>query len=247
MAVAVTVGTAENRVVATTRTEPTFLRGRHLGFAVMGLAHAPMVGATWPIVMRVTNSRTWSAELAALNVSTQLCFAAFVAWLAFAMFDTNAGVTIWPKRWRDIGWPLAAWCVVQETYLAASIWTWPTEHLLANERWLATFSVFGDLRFGWLTACMLAAATAEEIVYRALLLRALEGYMRPIIALVVQAIAFELVHAYVYGSGGITGTWFIGGLVLGYAFQRTRSLAVPTMLHSAHNTLFLTMVWYFNQ
>jgi membrane protease YdiL (CAAX protease family) len=94
---------------------------------------------------------------------------------------------------------------------------------------------------------LIAAAAAEEIVYRALLLRALEGYISSSWALVIQAAVFELVHAYVYGYGSVTGLWFIGGLVLGYAFQRTRSLAVPTLLHAAHNFLFFTAVWYFNQ
>ncbi|HLT36448.1 MAG TPA: CPBP family intramembrane glutamic endopeptidase, partial [Enhygromyxa sp.] len=79
-----------------------------------------------------------------------------------------------------------------------------------------------------------------------LLLRALEGTMGAMRALVVQALAFELAHAMFYGYG-VSGIWFIGGLALGYAFQRTRSLAVPTLLHAAHNSLFFALVWYFNQ
>lgn len=102
------------------------------------------------------------------------------------------------------------------------------------------------LRSGWLAAAVLAAALAEEIAYRALLLPALEGLMSPRRALVLHAAVFELAHAFIYGQG-FSGVPFIGGIVLGYAFQRTRSLAVPTLLHAGHNLLFFTAVWYFNQ
>lgn len=57
---------------------------------------------------------------------------------------------------------------------------------------------------------------------------------------------FELVHAFVYGYG-LSGMWFVGGAILGWAFQNTRSLAVPTLLHATHNIAFFMLVWYFNQ
>jgi len=34
--------------------------------------------------------------------------------------------------------------------------------------------------------------------------------------------------------------------VLGYAFQRTRSLAAPTLLHAVHNILLYSLIWCFN-
>jgi membrane protease YdiL (CAAX protease family) len=34
--------------------------------------------------------------------------------------------------------------------------------------------------------------------------------------------------------------------MLGYAFARTRSLGVPTLLHAAHNMLLYVAVWYSN-
>ncbi len=188
-------------------------------------------------------AEVWTAELSTLNQFALLGFCAFVAWLAFAVFDTNAGVTIFPERWRDIGVPLALWCIVQELWTAVAIWASPPP---PSSAWVVTFTEVGQLQFGWLAAALLAAALAEEIVYRALLLRALEGYMRSTRALVLQAAVFELVHAFVYGMG-LSGVPFVGGLVLGWAFQRTRSLAVPTLLHAAHNILFSSLVWYFNQ
>jgi len=179
-------------------------------------------------------AQVWTAELSTLNQFALLGFCAFVAWLAFAVFDTHSGVTILPRRWRDIGVPLAAWCIVQEVWTVGAVC------------WVVTFIDADGLRLGWLAVALLAAALAEEIVYRALLLRALEGYMNSTQALAVHAVVFELVHAFVYGMG-LSGVPFVGGLVLGWAFQRTRSLAVPTLLHAAHNILLSILVWYFNQ
>ena len=168
-----------------------------------------------------------------------------MAWLAFTVFDTHAGVTVLPKRWR-LGLPLAAWCVVQEAWIVSTIVLFPAEQRAVSNWWFATFAPGNEYLFGWSFAVLLMHAAAEEIVYRALLLRALEGTMGPTRALVVQALAFELAHAAFYGYG-VSGIWFVGGLALGYAFQRTRSLAVPTLLHAGHNSLFFALVWYFNQ
>jgi len=214
-------------------------------FAVVGLAHAPLVNYTPAAVLMVTGSPIWSPQVATANAALVLCFAAFVAWLAFTVFDTHAGVTILPRRWR-IGAPLAAWCVVQEAWTVSTIVLYPAEQRAVAEWWFATFVRGNEYLLGWSSAVILMHAAAEEIVYRALLLRALEGTMGAMRALVVQALAFELAHAMFYGYG-VSGIWFIGGLALGYAFQRTRSLAVPTLLHAAHNSLFFALVWYFNQ
>lgn len=90
-----------------TRTDPTFRRGRHLALAVIGLSHGPLTGETAGVLLAATSSPTWSAELSTANAAVALCFAAFVAWLAFAVFDTHAEVTILPRRWRDLGGLLA--------------------------------------------------------------------------------------------------------------------------------------------
>lgn len=125
------------------------------------------------------------------------------------------------------------------------MWRDPAAYWQRIAGWLEVFTIGGELQIGWLAVCTLAFPSAEELVYRALLLRALEGYMRPNLALVTQAAVFELVHAYVYGYG-LTGVWFVIGYFLGASFQRTRSIAVPMLLHVVHNMLFFALVWYFN-
>ncbi|MFO7566744.1 MAG: type II CAAX endopeptidase family protein [Enhygromyxa sp.] len=206
--------------------------GQWATFMLAGYAVYPLTGGWTPLALAIMDTAS-------------LAYAAFVAWLAFAVFDTDDTISVLPRRWRELGLLFAAWCVGQEILTAANVWLAPAEHLAAAEWRMQAYIQFGDLRFGWLVVSMLALATAEEIVYRALLLRALEGFMTPARALFVHAVIFEIVHALVYG--GLRGVWFIGGLVLGHAFQRTRSLAVPTLLHAAHNTLFFALVWYFNQ
>lgn len=242
VAVMVRAGT---RAVAVTKTDPTFSRGRQLAFAIIGLAHAPL---TWTGLhfMALLGAQTWSAEIAATHELMLFSFTAFVAWLAFAVFKTGADVHVGPRRWEALGPWFAAWCVVQESATVFSVWRFPAEHYIGAGWWMTAFVEFGNLRVGWLALTVLVAAAAEEIVYRALLLPALEGYMSQTRALVVHAVVFELVHAFVYGRG-ITGIWLIGGYVLGYAFQRTRSFAVPTLLHAAHNMLVFTLAWYFNK
>jgi membrane protease YdiL (CAAX protease family) len=56
-------------------------------------------------------------------------------------------------------------------------------------------------------------------------------------------VVFELVHVFVYGIGFKGGVWFIMALIYGYAFQRTRSLAVPVILHAGTNFLHHSSIW----
>lgn len=228
--------------MAATKTNPAFERGQHLVFAIVGLAHAPVFWAALWVVPIVVTGR---AELIAVSRLVELCFAAFLAWLAFAVCNTNAEVHVAPRCWRKLGAIFALWCVGQELLVAWSVWRRPVQYLEHTRSWIEPFTAFGDLRLGWLAVAVLAAAAAEELVYRALWLTALEGFMDQQRALVLHAVVFELVHAFVYGYG-ITGAWFVGGYLLGYAFVRTRSLAVPTLLHAGHNFLLYVLVWYFN-
>ena len=227
---------------AATKTEP-FLRRRHLALALASLAHAPMTTVSASAVMAWIGARAWSAEVATLDAVSLLVFPAFVAWLAFDVLDTHAEVTLLPRRWRDLGLVFGIWWVGLELIAIGAAWN-PTQDDLAQAQWWFTaFAPDGTLRIGWACATMLAHATAEEIVYRGLLLRALEGYMKPIRALLVHAVVFELVHAFVYGYG-LTGGRLLPAIMMGVAFQRTRSIGVPTLLHFAHNALLFVVAWY---
>lgn len=153
------------------------------------------------------------------------------------MFDTDAGITILPRCWRHALIPTVVFVIFQSV-VVAMLWADPPA------RSSPFIGPLGELLFGWLMLSMLAGAAAEELVYRALLLRALEGFMSSWLALAIHALVFELVHVFIYGYAFAGGFWFFAGLVYGYAFQRTRSIAVPTLLHATYNIVFYMMLWH---
>ena len=219
-----TGGPAAIPVEAATTTEPAFRRSRRLLLAVVGLGHGPLVMTAGLAVVPIMGMGDSHAEISMICELIALIYAVFVAWLVFAVLYPDEDVAVLPRRWLALGPWFAAYCVVQELLTIFNVWRSPSAQYSASQWWMTTFTEFGDLRLNWLVAVVFTAAFAEEIVYRALLLPALEGYMNSTRALVVHAVIFELVHAFVYGMG-FSGVPFIGGLVLGWAFQRTRSLA----------------------
>lgn len=220
---------------------PPFNRRLHLGLALVALLHGPILArasVALPSIMGTAIGPEFSAVVHLMH----LCLAAFVAWLAFAVFDTRSGVTIWPNRWRDLGWRVPAVFILAEIVLlvpmADGASQWPLVYVDSN----------GDLAFGWLVVAMTAGSAAEELVYRVLLQRGLEGYTPPWCAIAIQALVFQFVHVHVYGyAHHAFGLWFFAGVLYGYAFHRTRSLAAPTLLHTAHNVLFFSLLWHFSR
>lgn len=237
--------TKQGVAVEGTTTEPVFDRARHLVFAVLALAHGPLL----PLIGVGVGALPIASDPAivvVIEAMVQLCFAAFVAWLAFVVFDTHAGITVWPRRWRDLGSEVPVLAIVTWAVMVWAVSRDPAASWQAIDGWVAVFSTDeGQLRIGWM-ALLLAYPIAEELVYRALLLRALEGYIGSTWACLAQAAVFQLVHAFVYGYGFTTGAWFIYGLLLGLAFQRSRSLAAPVLIHTVHNVLFFAAAWCFN-
>ncbi len=222
-----------------------FKRDKHLGFACVGLLEAPLAIAIWDLLPIVVDAYPWTPEYDLLARLIPLCFAAFVAWLAFDRFDTGSAVTVLPCRWRDVGILVVVAMAVRETLVVVMFARTSAETL---EHWAVEWTdrftgLGGELMVGWMVASALASATAEELVHRALLLRALEGYMNRWVALVVHAVAFELVHVFIYGYGYGDGVWFLPALIYGYAFQRTRSVAVPVLLHTSSLIVFYVTVW----
>ena len=86
-------------------------------------------------------------------------------------------------------------------------------------------------------ATAIAAAVGEEIVFRGVVYRRLEGRLGTTIALVVSAAAFGLVHA---GNPGANWASTLAialesGVLLGLAYAATRSLWLPIGLHFGWN------------
>jgi membrane protease YdiL (CAAX protease family) len=227
-------------------TSPVYHAKRHLVFACVALVHAPLAINAWSLVESFLSSgHTWSVQLELISRLVPLCFAAFVAWLAFDRFDTGSGVTLFPTRWADIGALALIAYGIREAVAAGSLLHAPPAAVADRKAlWIRAYLEFdGGLMFGWLILAALACALAEEIVYRGLLLRALEGFMGRWSALALHALIFELVHIFVYGYGFRGGTWFVMALIYGYAFQRTRSLVVPVLMHATSLILYQVSLW----
>ncbi len=224
---------------------PDFQRTRHLLFALLALLHGPLIMKMWEWMPVLVPRYPWTAQTETIETLVPLCFVAVLAWLAFAQFDTGSSVTVIPRRWSDVGLVVVAAFVLDVVNGAVFRSRLPPEQIyeLGMSRTGHFTDIAGELMIGWLVFEVLAAAAAEELVYRAFLQRALEGFTSPWIALVVQALVFELVHVFVYGYGFKGGGWFVAGLIYGYAFKRTRSLAVPALLHAAGNLIYYLDLW----
>jgi membrane protease YdiL (CAAX protease family) len=227
-------------------TSPPYHAKRHFVFACVALLQAPLAINAWSLVeWFLPAGYPWSIELVLISRLLPLCFAAFVAWLAFDRFDTGSGVTLLPARWADIG-VLALMAYAIREVVAMLVLLGSSPELLAERKteWIREYVQYdGSLLFGWLILAAVAVALGEEIVYRACLLRALEGFMGRWSALVLHALVFELVHVFIYGHGFRGGAWFVMALIYGYAFQRTRSVAVPVLLHATSLVLYEVSLW----
>jgi membrane protease YdiL (CAAX protease family) len=236
----------ETDVRAEHMTSPVFHAKRHVVFACVALLQAPLaVNAWWLIASFLPPGHSWSVELELISRFLPLIFAAFIGWLAFDRFDTGSGVSLFPTRWADIGVVALLIYGLREAVSVAGLMG-ASPALLAERKseYVRAYIEFdGGLMFGWLILSALVVALTEEIVFRGLLLRALEGFMGRWSALVMHAFAFELVHVFVYGWGFRGGTWFVMALVYGYAFQRTRSIAVPVLMHATSLVLYKVSLW----
>jgi membrane protease YdiL (CAAX protease family) len=227
-------------------TLPVFHAKRHVVFACVGLLQAPLAVNAWRLVESfLPPGHSWSVELELISRFLPLIFVAFIAWLALDRFDTGSGVTLFPTRWADVGALALTIYAIREAVSVAGLMG-ASARLLAERKseYLRAYIDFdAELMLGWLMLAAVAVAVTEEIVYRVLLLRALEGYVNRWSALVMHALVFELVHVFIYGWGFRGGTWFIMALVYGYAFQRTRCVAVPVLMHATSLVLYEVSLW----
>jgi membrane protease YdiL (CAAX protease family) len=94
---------------------------------------------------------------------------------------------------------------------------------------------------------VLIAPVCEELLFRGLLLRALQRRFSPVIAVSVSALAFALVHPALdpaWGSFVVIPALFGLGALAGVAAVRRGDLSVSIMLHVGFNflTIFATVI-----
>ncbi len=217
-----------------------FSRSRHLFFALV--ASAAFIGLdVWlgdgffAALAQLGASGHRTLQSSTLAVTLRLLVVAAPAWLAMTVCDTRSRVTFLPLHWRTIGLGAPAIVMLMLVYLlgiAANLD--PNELGEWADKEYRLFITPTGIHWGWFLLRTAIGVLAEELLFRVLLQRAFEGFMKQEQALVVQGLLFQLAHAYLYDYGFYLYQG-IGGIAYGLAFMRTRSLAAPFLLHMAHN------------
>jgi membrane protease YdiL (CAAX protease family) len=79
----------------------------------------------------------------------------------------------------------------------------------------------------------LLAPVAEELAFRGLIYRQIRGLMTPLPATVLSALLFSIMHANLHQA-----VWaLVLGLVAAFAYEQTKSLITPTLIHGLFNAV----------
>jgi membrane protease YdiL (CAAX protease family) len=82
------------------------------------------------------------------------------------------------------------------------------------------------------------APVVEEIIYRGMIQQALQSRLDDVLAVVLSALFFALIHLQPVEIPGL----FVFGLVAGACFMRTGRLGMSIMVHVAFNATGLLLV-----
>jgi len=88
---------------------------------------------------------------------------------------------------------------------------------------------------------IIVAPIMEEIIFRGFLVPALKSYFGIRYAIFISAAVFAAVHMDMFAFLQI----FILGVLLGYLYEKTQSLAASIVVHILHNSLTLALLMYF--
>jgi len=95
---------------------------------------------------------------------------------------------------------------------------------------------------GILLLAVVVAPVAEEVFFRGMLFNALAQRLPWVVAALVQAIVFALLHLYALPQ---TTLLAITGLILAAVYRWRKTLLAPILLHSLHNaTVVALTVWF---
>ncbi|MCD4656427.1 MAG: CPBP family intramembrane metalloprotease [Planctomycetes bacterium] len=97
----------------------------------------------------------------------------------------------------------------------------------------------GYLSTNYVLSMVLFSPIAEEILFRGFLFRALRKHFPFLLALIVSAILFMVMHQ-VWGNIGLQNlNHFFGGIVFALIYAKTRSIFAAIILHSLGNTALI--------
>lgn len=215
-----------------------------IGLTILGLVVGTLFGLV-PVLVNVLVTGETAFGPAVLLTSTAFTMAGY------------AGVALWYARRYDLSIPArrptrrdAGW-VLGGTLLAlagvtASLVALTALGLEAAPNAIGTFGESTPVVFLALAVLsVVAIGPAEELLFRGAVQGRLRAALGPVGAVLGAGALFASVHAFaVIGTLGATLTTvaviFVLSTVLGVAYERTRNVVVPALLHGLYNaTLFV--------
>ena len=164
--------------------------------------------------------------------------------------DASQGLRMrWGDAPRGIGLMVMSWPFVALAGFAAAaaveIWTAQPIDPIAHET-LATIRTGegGMWRWALLVAPIIGAPIVEEIVFRVCLQGALLSLLgRGWLAILLASAIFAVIHAGIADAHALVPLCVLG-VAMGIAYERTRRLGVPIVMHMAFNAVnVLVVVW----
>jgi membrane protease YdiL (CAAX protease family) len=151
-----------------------------------------------------------------------------------------------PSTRREVGWILGG------TTLAVTIGAGGSVLLTQLGVTDEVASVIGDVAAANPVVLLILAglslvlvAPAEELLFRGVIQGRLRRAFGPVAAVVGATFLFAVIHVANFTSGGAVGVLAILGVlalaatVFGAAYERTRNLAVPILIHGLYNTVLV--------
>lgn len=134
--------------------------------------------------------------------------------------------------------PVFLLIMVGEMLAVSELENWMKKFVPPPQSLLEHFRPLGDLAahpFSGPFALIVVAAVTEEFVFRGLILRGLLARTSPVRAITISAALFALMHL---NPWQVPTALFIG-VLLGWVYWRTRSLALCVAGHAFHNSMNL--------
>ena len=157
----------------------------------------------------------------------------FVSVLTIAIFLLTHWAEVSPRWLRTRPWMVLTWSVIAA--LGAIIPSaWLQEQMPELPNWAENeFDMLLSNRWGYL-AIGLLAPFAEELVFRGAILRSLlSSRLSPLIAIIISAFFFALIHM----NPAQMPHAFLIGLLLGWLYYRTGSILPGMAFHWANNSV----------
>lgn len=152
--------------------------------------------------------------------------------IAIVVFLWAHWAEVSPQWLRTRPWTVLFWSVIASIgALIPSAWLQELMPELPN--WAENeFDMLLSDRWGYLTIGLLAPLS-EEIVFRGAILRALLSRFSPVVAIIISALFFMLIHM----NPAQMPHAFLIGLLLGWMYWRTGSILPGVAYHWANNSI----------